>query len=56
MSTDPPPKAAAAKFNDVQRDVADLIKDKVIVGHCLWNDLSGTYLWHHVSGHNCKRV
>lgn len=30
----------ARKFNDVQRDVADLIKDKVIVGHSLWNDLS----------------
>lgn len=51
-----PRKAAAVKFNEVQRNIADLIKDKVIVGHCLWNDLSGTYLWHHVSGHNCKRV
>lgn len=36
-------EAAAAKFSDVQRDVAELIKDKVIVGHSLWNDLSGTY-------------
>ncbi|KAI9445119.1 hypothetical protein H4582DRAFT_1805328 [Lactarius indigo] len=33
-------KAAAVKFNEVQRRVADLIKDKVIVGHSLWNDLS----------------
>ncbi|KAI0307882.1 ribonuclease H-like domain-containing protein [Multifurca ochricompacta] len=32
--------AAAVKFNDVQRLVADIIKDKVIVGHSLWNDLS----------------
>jgi RNA exonuclease 4 len=31
------------KFNDVQREVAELIKDKVIVGHSLWNDLSGTW-------------
>ena len=32
-----PRKAAAVKFNDVQRNIADLIKDSVIVGHCLWN-------------------
>lgn len=36
-------EAAAIKFTDVQRDVAELIKDKVIVGHSIWNDLSGTY-------------
>lgn len=35
-------KATASKFNDVQRQVAELIKDKVIIGHSLWNDLSGT--------------
>jgi len=32
--------AGAAKFSDVQREVAELIKDKVVVGHSLWNDLS----------------
>ncbi|KAI0274725.1 ribonuclease H-like domain-containing protein [Gloeopeniophorella convolvens] len=32
--------ASAVKFPDVQRLVADMIKDKVIVGHSLWNDLS----------------
>lgn len=34
------------EFNDVQHQVADLIKDKVIVGHSLWNDLSGRLPWH----------
>ncbi|KAH9982554.1 hypothetical protein BGW80DRAFT_1433895 [Lactifluus volemus] len=34
------PAYSAQKFNDVQRLVADIIKDKVIVGHSLWNDLS----------------
>ncbi|PFH50802.1 hypothetical protein AMATHDRAFT_75377 [Amanita thiersii Skay4041] len=27
-------------FNDLQQYVANLIKDKIIVGHSLWNDLS----------------
>jgi len=35
-------KADAQKFPDVQRRVADIIKDKVLIGHSLWNDLSGT--------------
>jgi len=35
-------KADAEKFPDVQRRVADIIKDKVLIGHSLWNDLSGT--------------
>ncbi|KAI0257474.1 hypothetical protein BJV78DRAFT_39591 [Lactifluus subvellereus] len=41
-----PCKATATKFTDVQRNVADIIKDKVIVGHSLWNDLSGRSPWH----------
>ncbi|KAI0068442.1 hypothetical protein BV25DRAFT_578987 [Artomyces pyxidatus] len=32
--------SSAVKFSDVQLFVANLIKDKVIVGHSLWNDLS----------------
>jgi len=35
-------KADAQKFPDVQQSVADIIKDKVLIGHSLWNDLSGT--------------
>jgi RNA exonuclease 4 len=31
----------AQKFDVVQRHVAEMIKDKVVVGHSLWNDLSG---------------
>ncbi|KAI0001941.1 hypothetical protein BJV77DRAFT_26497 [Russula vinacea] len=30
----------AQKFDVVQRHVAEMIKDKVVVGHSLWNDLS----------------
>ncbi|KAI0053330.1 hypothetical protein FA95DRAFT_1552372 [Auriscalpium vulgare] len=30
----------AGKFSDVQQYVANLIKNKVLVGHSLWNDLS----------------
>ena len=29
------------KFDAVKLRVAEIIKDKVIVGHSLWNDLSG---------------
>jgi RNA exonuclease 4 len=36
-----PCKAPARKFDEVQCLVAEIIKDKVIVGHSLWNDLSG---------------
>jgi RNA exonuclease 4 len=38
-------KAEAEKFDAVQRTVAEMIKDKVVVGHSLWNDLSGGYPW-----------
>ena len=34
-------KASAYKFSQVQQHVANLIRDKVVVGHSLWNDLSG---------------
>jgi RNA exonuclease 4 len=30
-------------FTQVQQHVADLIKGKVLVGHSLWNDLSGKH-------------
>ncbi|KAH9968885.1 ribonuclease H-like domain-containing protein [Russula dissimulans] len=30
----------AVKFHDLQHRVADIIKDKVVVGHSLWNDFS----------------
>lgn len=30
----------ALPFNTVQQRVAELIKGKVLIGHCLWNDLS----------------
>ena len=33
--------ADARRFSDVQRQVADIIRGKVIVGHSLWLDLSG---------------
>jgi hypothetical protein len=33
------------KFDAVQRKVAEIIKDKVVVGHSLWNDLSGRFPW-----------
>lgn len=33
--------AEALSFATVQQRVAQLIKGKVLVGHCLWNDLSG---------------
>jgi hypothetical protein len=29
------------KFDALQLHVAEIIKDKVVVGHSLWNDLSG---------------
>lgn len=32
---------SAYKFSQVQRQVADIIRNKTIVGHQLWNDLSG---------------
>ncbi|TFY83998.1 hypothetical protein EWM64_g2 [Hericium alpestre] len=32
---------SANKFNDVQQWVATTIRDKVVVGYALWNDLSG---------------
>ncbi|KAF5356182.1 hypothetical protein D9756_004136 [Leucocoprinus leucothites] len=32
--------AEALPFNTVQQRVAELIKGKVLIGHCLWNDLS----------------
>ncbi len=35
--------AEALPFVIVQQKVAELIKGKVLVGHCLWNDLSGTW-------------
>ncbi|KAI9512811.1 ribonuclease H-like domain-containing protein [Russula earlei] len=35
-----PRKPDAKPFDEVQRRVASMIKDKVIVGHSLWNDLS----------------
>lgn len=31
----------APEFTKVQRDVADKIHGKVLVGHAIWNDLSG---------------
>ena len=31
----------ALSFDDAQSEVAILIVDKIIVGHALWNDLSG---------------
>ena len=31
----------AWSFNAVQQYVANLIKGKVLIGHSLWNDLSG---------------
>lgn len=31
---------SAYKFSQVQQHVANLIRDKVVVGHSLWNDLS----------------
>ena len=34
--------AAALAFNTIQQHVANKIKGKIIVGHSLWNDLSGT--------------
>ncbi len=34
--------AHARPFPDVQRDVANYIRNKIIVGYTLWNDLSGT--------------
>jgi hypothetical protein len=34
-------KGEAKAFDVVQVTVAEIIKDKVIVGHSLWNDLSG---------------
>ncbi|OBZ78685.1 RNA exonuclease 4 [Grifola frondosa] len=30
----------AMKFDDVQKQVADLIRSKILVGHALWQDLS----------------
>lgn len=33
--------ANASEFSQVQRRVADMIRNKTIVGHQLWNDLSG---------------
>ncbi|TCD67092.1 hypothetical protein EIP91_000555 [Steccherinum ochraceum] len=33
---------SAMRFQDVQARVADLMKGKVVVGHSLWLDLSGT--------------
>lgn len=35
--------AHAAPFNVIQQHVADNIKGKILVGHGLWNDLSGLY-------------
>ena len=35
---------AAVSFDDVQRHVANLIANKILVGYCLWNDLSGSSL------------
>ncbi|KIP12525.1 hypothetical protein PHLGIDRAFT_113607 [Phlebiopsis gigantea 11061_1 CR5-6] len=32
--------AGARRFSDVQREVADIIRGKVVVGHSLWLDLS----------------
>jgi hypothetical protein len=34
-------KGGAKTFDRLQLDVAEIIKDKVVVGHSLWNDLSG---------------
>ena len=38
------PADDAISFDDIQRYVALAIADKVIVGHSIWNDLSGTLL------------
>jgi hypothetical protein len=38
------PADDAISFDDIQRHVASAIADKVIVGHSLWNDLSGKLL------------
>ncbi|KAF8647923.1 hypothetical protein AX16_006455 [Volvariella volvacea WC 439] len=32
----------ALPFNAVQQEIANQLKGKILVGHCLWNDLSGT--------------
>jgi hypothetical protein len=36
-------QADAKPFDEVQRSVASIIRDKVLIGHSLWNDLSGEY-------------
>lgn len=36
--------ANARRFTDVQNQVANLIKTKILVGHALWTDLSGKYI------------
>jgi len=36
-------QADAKSFDEVQQSVAGIIKDKVLIGHSLWNDLSGEY-------------
>jgi len=38
---DVPPSGDAVPFNIVQQHVATIIKGNVLVGHSLWNDLSG---------------
>jgi RNA exonuclease 4 len=35
--------AEALPFNSVQQRVSELIKGKVLIGHSLWNDLSGSF-------------
>lgn len=43
LFTRPVTSADTPAFTQVQQHVADLIKGKVLVGHSLWNDLSGKH-------------
>ena len=36
--------AGADRFQEVQEQVAHLMKGKVVVGHSIWHDLSGEFL------------
>jgi len=38
--------ATAREFEDVQKDVADILKDRIIIGHAIKNDLEAVMLGH----------